>query len=153
MRTAKKITGSPRRGKIARGRRLTPRQKKLVSEFISGEINPKDAEAFAEAFDKIWDEIGSKPDEKMSRRLENEITPAARRAAIESTRPLKKAALREFRQHGAPDNIRDFIKKLGKNVRARTYVGKFPGIRGERAARYILSKTFGIEGKPGRKPG
>ncbi len=152
LRTAKKITRSPRRGKIARGRRLTPRQKKLASEFISGEINPKDAEAFAEAFDKIWDEIGAKPDEKMSRRLQNEITPAAKRAAIESTRPFKKAALRELRRHGAPDNIRLFIEKLGKNVLARTYVGKVPGVRGERAVRYILSKTFGITGTRGRKP-
>jgi hypothetical protein len=73
------------------------------------------------------------------RRLELEITPAAKSAAIERNRPLKQAALREIRQHGAPDNISKFMKELGKPE--------------DRAAREVVRKAFALKGSPGRKPG
>jgi hypothetical protein len=75
---------------------------------------------------------------KRIRRLENEITPGAKSAAIKRNRPLKKAALQNIRRHGAPDNISDLMEKLGKE--------------GDRAAREVVRKTFGLRGMPGRKP-
>jgi hypothetical protein len=167
MRTAKKITRSLPQGKIASGETLTPRQRESISAFMKGKIRRKDQRALAKGFKdsvkltaaelKLHDP-DLKPSqksltEKRIRRLNNQITPAAKRAAIESNRPFIKAALQEIRRDGNPDNTREFIEKLGPGVRARTYGLGGTGIRGDRSMRELLRKTFDIEGKPGRKPG
>ena len=90
---------------------------------------------------------------KRIRQLKNEITPASRMAAIESSRPFITKALEFFRQRGAPENIRHFLEELKvEGVATRTYKAGGTTTRSEGALRDLLHKRFGIRGKPGRKP-
>jgi hypothetical protein len=160
MRAAKKITRIPKQGTIAT-------VEERISEFMSGKIRREDQREFAKAFKASvrLDAEESKlqdPDltpsqktqiEKRIRSLNNQITPAAKRAAIESYKLLVKAASEEIRGKGTPENINELIEKLGPTVRERTYGAGGTGTRGKKATRVILSKTLGLKGKPGHKLG
>lgn len=125
----------------------------------------KDDDAFATAFEACRELLvlkpglfGEKPklddaDLGRIRSLENQITPAARGAAIKRNSKITALALQYFRQHGAPANIGEFIAWLkAQGVLNKTNDAGTPYILTERAVRLQLRKKFGIEGKPGRKP-
>lgn len=99
------------------------------------------------------DELQRSQYEKTILRLENKITPAAKRAAIKRNRRLTTLVWRCLRRYGVPENIGHFIAKLSAK-RVLTVTGKAgrPRTLTERGARDILRKKFGVEGKPGRKP-
>ena len=158
------ITG---RIKELRGEDLTDHQKGIIEEFINREATPKEREAFLKGFANSaeLDAVKTQLQEPITkslraahrnriRQLENEITPASRKAAIESSRNVIAKALERIRQHGTPKNMRHFLNELtAEGLATRTYKAGGTIDRSEGAMRDLLQKTFGIKGKPGRKPG
>jgi hypothetical protein len=140
-----------------RGKPLTSYQKTLIAEFIVAKTEKNAAMAFEKGFKASvkLDELQSKLDDtdqkgqraqykKTIRRLENELTPGMKRAAIKRHREINALAMEYFRLFGAPDNIRHFIKWLQSQGAG--------SVLNERTLRDILSNKFGIKGKPGRIP-
>ena len=88
-------------------------------------------------------------------RLENEITPAAKEAAIERNRGLTAFLWRYFRRYGVPANIGRFIARMRNRRKSILTVTKVDGqlrTLTVRAVREMMRNKFGIKGKPGPKP-
>jgi hypothetical protein len=137
MRTAKKITQSARRGKIAKGKKalslpgrvsvgvLTRDQKSLIKEFMARDEDVKDVERFNEAFDAIikleklkitHKEASSKAYRSRLRKrirfYENKIAPAPKQAAIERNDDLSRFLFQYLRRYGFPKNTSHLLRRM-----------------------------------------
>jgi hypothetical protein len=78
--------------------------------------------------------------EKKTSRLSNNISPGAKRGAIDRKRPLLKAAREEIQRNGAPDNLTQFVNQLAPHLTTT-----------KKNARKTLKEAFDLRGRPGRK--
>jgi hypothetical protein len=138
-------------------------------EFISNESSLKDKKAFDRGYAiskplvEVEEDISklckgaSRSRRKHLRdrqhQLGIQITLGKKQTAIDGRRPINARCLEYFRQKGVPENIRDFINWL-KQERVLDKTNKWGRSFkiSETTVRDILHNTFGITGKPGRKP-
>lgn len=132
------------------GRKLRVSEEERFTQGFGDSIKLDEEEARLGSLSKKGERSASI---KKIRRLENQITPASRMAAIISYRPIIAECRRYFEAHGKPENIQDLIDALKqKGILERTYRAGGTIFRSDRAVRDFLHRQFGIDGRPGRKP-
>lgn len=159
----KSITPISERMKQLRGLKLSQNQRLSASEFVKKKEGPQEEEEFRKWFEKClqldayvtdFPKAGKRAQshhKKTIRRIENEITPGPKAAAIANNRDLKKAVLECLAEPDAPQNITHLIIALRKKgVLKRKYGAGGSSERSDTAVRAILHDAFGITGKPGR---
>ncbi len=87
------------------------------------------------------------------RRLEVKLTAWKKQKAAEDKRPIIAKYQQDIRQHGAPANNTEFIRRLRDDgVLTKTRFGKKWPVS-DTTARTVLRSVFGVKGQRGRKPG